>query len=41
MSNTASVVGYDPDEAVNGSIDSAVVNNITQTPSIEVTKTLL
>ena len=39
VSNTASVVGYDPDgEAVNGSIDSAVVNNITQTPSIEVTK---
>jgi uncharacterized repeat protein (TIGR01451 family) len=39
VSNTATVVGYDPDgEAVNGSIDSAVVNNITQTPSIEVTK---
>ncbi|NBU87340.1 MAG: DUF11 domain-containing protein, partial [Verrucomicrobia bacterium] len=40
VSNTASVVGYDPDgEAVNGSIDSAVVNNITQTPLITVTKT--
>jgi gliding motility-associated-like protein/uncharacterized repeat protein (TIGR01451 family) len=40
VSNTASVVGYDPDgEAVNASIDSAVVNNITQIPDIEVTKT--
>ena len=39
VSNTASVVGYDPDgEAVSVSIDSAVVNNITQSPSIEVTK---
>ena len=39
MSNTASVVGYDADgEAVNGSIESAVVDQITQSPSIVVTK---
>jgi uncharacterized repeat protein (TIGR01451 family) len=40
VSNTASVVGYDPDGvAVNASIDDPVVDEITQTPSIEVTKT--
>ena len=39
VSNTASVVGYDPDgEAVSDTIDDPVIDEITQTPSIEVTK---
>ena len=38
VSNTASVVGYDPDGvAVSASIDDPVVTTITQTPAIEVT----
>ena len=40
VSNTASVVGYDPDgEAVSDTIDDPVIDEIAQTPSIEVTKT--
>ena len=39
VSNTASVVGYDPDgEAVSDTIDDPVIDEIAQTPSIEVTK---
>jgi uncharacterized repeat protein (TIGR01451 family) len=40
VSNTASIVGYDSNgEAVSDTIDSPVIDEITQTPAIEVTKT--